>query len=469
MPIQLKSKFDFFRRQNLVYLDSSATTQAPDQVINAVDQVLQYRGNPHRGAHRVAKRNEEILAEARHNVAKFINAQAEEIVFTNNTTDSINLAVDAIADQIKKGDEILTSVIEHHSNMIPYLKLVKRGAIIRIAGLKNGQLDLKDLKDKLSSKTKIVALHHCSNVLGSINQVEKIGALVKKHNPRLFYFVDGAQAVAHIPVDVKKIKCDFYAFSSHKMYGPDGVGVLFVNKKIHPLIAKVRSGGGVVTDVAITYGQDKDIISPDFNPSLIILEGGTPNTSNIVGLSKAVNFIRSIGFDEIQQHERALTKQIIEGLEQIEEIKIFGPKNIKEKIGVVAFGLDEYSLKELGDYLDQRKICIRYGAHCAFPWADVLGQESLRISLGCYSDENDVNTCLQEIKNFIDKKKGLITNPNLESLRDKLYYQNLIPANSKAFIANKIKSAIYNPQETEVMVMAGHFLGIPDIKENKFW
>jgi cysteine desulfurase / selenocysteine lyase len=467
--MQIKTKFEFFRRQNLIYLDSSATTQAPDQVINAVDQVLQYRGNPHRGAHRIAKRNEEILEEARNNVALFVNAKKDEVVFTNNTTDSINLAVDAIADHIKKGDEIIASVVEHHSNMIPYLKLVKRGAVIRIVGIKDGQLDMEDLKSKLSARTKIVALHHCSNVLGNINPVEKIGTIIKKHNSNILYFVDGAQAVAHIPVDIRKIKCDFYAFSGHKMYGPDGIGVLIVNKKIHPLISKVRSGGGVVTDVAITYGKDKDIISSSYDPSMIVLEGGTPNTSNIVSLSKAINFIRAIGFDEIQKHERDLTKKIIAELEKIEELTVFGPKNTKDRIGVISFGTNEYNLKEMGDYLDKRKICIRYGAHCAFPLVDVLGQESIRISLGCYSDENDIDTCLQEIKTFIDKKKGLIINPELEPLRNKIYYQNLIPVNNKNFIIHKIKNAIYNPQETEVVIMAGHFLGIPDTTENRFW
>ncbi len=467
--MEIKSRFEFFRRDNITYLDSAATTQVPDQVIRSVEQVLQYRGNPSRSAHLVSLRNEELLAEARANIAKFIGAEAEEIVFSGNATGALNLAVDSIADLIKKDDEIIISVAEHNSNMLPYLKLVKRGANIRIVGIKDGVVSLDEIKKTLNDKTKIVAIGHCSNVLGNINDVEEIGKIVKDHNKDIFYFIDGTQAVAHLPVDVKKIQVDFYAFSSHKMYGPDGVGVLFIKKDIHHLLTPTQVGGGTVKNVAVTYGQEKDIISPEYHQSLITLEGGTPNTSNIIGLSRAVYFIRSLGLENIRKHELELLEYLIEGLKKIEEVIVFGPEDFTKKIGLASFGLKDHSVKELGDYLGRQKICIRYGSHCAFPLADKLGQESLRISFGAYSDIEDIDRILGEIKLFFDKKKGLIKNPNLEILKNKIYYKNTFITQSIGSILDKLRSAIYNPAETEVVVMGGHFLAIPDMQDNKFW
>src|SRR3989344_2546631 len=467
--MEIKSKFQFFRSHNLTYLDSAATTQAPDVVIRAVEQVLGYRGNPNRSAHVVALKNEELLDEARSNVAKFIGADTSEIVFTNNTTDSINLAVDSIAEHIQPDDEIIVAISEHHSNILPYLKLTKRGAKIRMVGLKDGIINVEEIENTLNNKTRIIAIGHCSNVLGNINDVEKIGTVIKKYNKDILYIIDGAQAVAHLPVNVKKYDADFYAFSGHKMYGPDGVGVLYVSKNIHHLIIPSRIGGGTVKNVAVTPEKEKDIISPEYYQSLITLEGGTPNTSNIVGLSKAVNFIRSIGFDEIRNHELSLLPYLFSGLKKFEEVIIVGPADLNKKIAVVSFGLKEYSLKELGDYLAKQKICIRYGSHCAFPLSEYLGHESLRISIGIYNTEEDIDHILGEIRMFFDKKKGLIKNQNLELLRDKIYYKNTAIVNSVQSIIEKIKSAIYNPRETEVIVMGGHFLAIPDMQENKFW
>lgn len=467
--MEIKSRFEFFRKNNLIYLDNAATTQAPDVVVRGVERVLNYRGNPGRSDHILAQKNEGLLLDSRENIAKFIGAATDEIVFTRNTTDSINLAVDSIADQIKSGDEIIVGISEHHSNMLPYLKLVKKGAKIKIVGLKDGIISSEDIKSALNSKTKIVAVAQCSNVLGNINDVEKIGEVVKKHNKDIFYVIDGTQAVAHLPVDVKKYKTDFYAFSAHKMYGPDGVGVLYVVKDIHHLIIPVRTGGGTVKNVAITFGKDKDIISPEYFQSLVILEGGTPNTSNIFGLSMAVNFIRSVGFEEIRRHEIELTEYLMSELRKFDEIVVFGPSDTSKKIGLVSFGVKEYSTKELGDYLARQKICVRYGAHCAIPLAEHFGQETLRISFGVYTDKEDMDHLLGEVKMFFDKKKGLIKNPDLEPLRNKIYYKNTAIVNSADGILEKIKSAIYNPKETEVVVMGGHFLAIPDMQDNKFW
>lgn len=467
--MEIKSKFQFFRQNNYTYLDNAATTQVPDVVVRAVEQSLAYKGNPNRSSHAVASRNEELLEEARQNIANFIGANSTEIVFTGNATDSFNLAVLSIESQIKSGDEIIIAISEHNSNMLPYIRLVKQGANIKIVGIKDGVIDIEEIKNKLSVKTKIVAIGHCSNVLGNINDIDSIGRLIKNYNKEIFYIIDGTQAVAHIPIDINKVQADFYAFSSHKMYGPDGVGILYVNKSIHHLLTPTKIGGGTVKNIAITFDKSADIISPEYYQSLIVLEGGTPNVSNILGFSKAVNFIRSIGFDEIRRHELSLLQILLDGLSDIPEIKVFGPEILDKKIGLISFGLNEYSTKELGDYLAKQKICVRYGSHCAFPLAEYFGQETLRISLGVYNDEEDINHILGEIKFFLDKKKGLIKNPNLEPLRNKIYYRNTYLVNSFSSIIEKIKPALYSQQDTEIVVLGGHFLGVPDVQENKFW
>lgn len=467
--MEIKSKFEFFRRNNIIYLDSGATTQVPDVVVKAVDQVLNYRGNPSRSAHSVAQKNEELLTEARENIARFVGSAKNEIVFTNNATDSINLAVDAIADHIKDGNEIIIGISEHNSNMLPYLKLAKRGARLKFVGLKNGIISPDDIEVLLNENTKVVTLAHCSNVLGNINDVQAIGNLIKEKNKDIFYIIDGTQAVAHIPVNVKSIKADFYAYSGHKMYGPDGVGVLYVSEFIHHFLSPVRAGGGTVKNVAVSLQKDGDTISPDYFQSLSILEGGTPNTSNIVGLSKAVNFIRSIGFDDIRSHEINLISKLYNELKKIEGVVLFGPTEFENKIGLISFGLMEYSTKELGEHLGRQKICIRYGSHCAFPLVEQMGQESLRISLGVYNTEEDIDQVVGEIKFFLDKKKGLIKNENLEPLRSKIYYRNTRIVNSSNSIIENIKQGLYGTQDTEIVVMGGHFLGVPDMKENIFW
>lgn len=467
--MEIKSRFPFFRQNNLTYLDSAATTQVPDAVIRAVEQSLEYKGNPSRSSHAPAAKNEVLLNEARENIAHFIGADVTEVAFTSNTTDALNLAVDSVAEHIQQGDEIVVAVSEHHSNLLPYTKLSRRGAIIKIVSITDGVINPQSVQDVLSERTRIVAVAHCSNVLGNINDVIEIGHIVKEFNKEIFFFVDGAQAVAHIPVDVKKAQADFYAFSSHKMYGPDGVGGLYVASNIHHLLAPSRVGGGTVKNVAITYGSDKDIVSPEYYQSLITLEGGTPNVSNILGLSRAVNFIRSIGIDQMRAHEMELLALLIDGLASIPEVKVFGPSDTASKIGLLSFGIKDYSTKELGEYLGRQRICIRYGSHCAFPLAEHFGRETIRVSFGVYSTEEDVERLLSEVRFFFDKKKGLIRNLNLEPLRNKIYYKNTHIVNSFSSIAEKVQQALYNPQDTEILVMGGHFLGIPDALENTFW
>ena len=465
----LKNKFPFFRKTKYIYLDSAATTQVPDIVIQGITQTLEFRGNPGRSAHGVSNRNQELLENAKTKISNFIGAFSDEIIFTNNTTDSINVALDSIIHLFEDGDIILVSISEHHSNILPYLKANKNGAKIKLLGIKDGLVDPDEIKNALSSKTRLVAVAQCSNVLGNINNVEEIGKIIKEYNKDIVYVVDGTQAVAHIPVDVKKIQADFYAFSSHKMYGPDGVGVLYISKKIQHLIKPVKAGGGTVKDVAITREKDFDIISPDYDNSLSILEGGTPNTSNIIGLSKAVGFILSNGWKDIRNHEVILMNKILNGLSSFDEVTIYGPENIDEKIGLISFSLRDLDTKELSDYLSSKNICIRYGSHCAFPLAEEFGNETLRVSIGIYNTEEDIDIFLQEVKFFLDKKKGLIKNPNIEKLKNIPFTKTTQIISSQNDIYEMINSMISDRDNTEIVIMAGHFLAIPDVMENKFY
>lgn len=468
--LNIKSKFDFFRRNNINYLDSAATTQVPDVVIRAISDSLKFKGNPGRSSHVTAHKNEQLIDDARSNIARFINAGTDELVFTNNTTDGINTMVNAISHIFSPGDEILVGISEHHSNLLPYIRLAKdKGLNLRLIELDDGVIALDSIKEKISFRTKLVAVAHISNVLGLVNQVESIGSYLKENYSQCIYVIDGTQAIAHIPVDVKKIKSDFYVFSGHKMYGPDGIGVLYVQKNKHHNLKPVRSGGGAVKNIAITRQAETDIVSPEYFQDLSVLEGGTPNVANIIGLSRAVGFINRIGFDEIRKNENFLLSILLTKLSSISEIKLY-PKNPDlDRIGVISFSLKNYSTKELSEYLDSQKISVRYGSHCALPLSEELGSETLRISLGVYSNEEDIDQVVDQIMFFIKKKQGLIKNENLEKLRSHVYYKNSYIVNSFDSIISKIEQSLYGIGDTEIVVMGGHFLAIPDYKNNTFY
>ncbi len=469
--MQTREKFPFFRNNNYIYFDSAATTQVPATVIQGVNQSLEYRGNPGRSGHALATRSEKLLQNAKGSVARFINAESEEIVFTRNTTDSLHIAMDSILGSIREGDEILTSVTEHHSNLLPLTKGLARGAKIKLISLqKNGMVTAFHVKTHLTPKTKIVALNHCSNVLGSINDIEEISEMLKKFNANIIFIVDGAQAVAHIPVDVKKIQADFYAFSGHKMYGPDGIGVLYVNKNMHRLLAPVRAGGGSVENITLTSSTQNKGLSPDYKTTLSTLEGGTPNTANAVGLSKAIGFIYSIGgMHAIREHETTLTKRLLDGLKKCGGVTIYGSTETNKKIGVVSFALLNGKNKNLTKHLTKRKICVRYGSHCAFPLAEALGTETIRVSLGVYNTEEDVDLLLKEILAFIAIQSDTTQHQHMEYYKKRMYTTETNFVNNTEKILSRIRKEIADKTETEVVVMGGHFLGIPDALENKFY
>lgn len=471
MSVSIKSKFKFFREDNGVYLDSAATTQTPDSVSKAIQKAHQYKGNPGRSTHKISQSNQAKVNQAQENIAGFIEANKRELIFTNNTTDAINKAVAAIEHKFEQGDEIVLPVSEHHSNLLPYNKLTDKGVKIKTVKIKeSGVIDIEDFKEKLSENTKLVATHHCSNVLGTIQPAAKIGDIIEQQKQNIFYLIDGAQAVAHIPVNVKQYNCDFYAFSGHKVYGSDGIGVLFTDSQTQQYLQPTTPGGGTVKEVALTDQADETIVSPDYISNKHTLNGGTDNVAGIIGLSKAINFIKSAGhIQRVRQHEKELLAYLTDKLEETEGIILTGPKQIDKRSGLVSFGLENGTIQELGAYLNQRDIFVRFGSHCAFPLAEKLDFETLRVSLGIYNTKDDIHEFLSALEMYLKKKRGGIINPKVEELKKVDYSQStLIASSQKSAIENTIDN-INNEQNSETIVMAGHFLALPDKETNSFY
>ncbi len=463
----IRKQFKVFRQSKYVYLDSAAMTPAPSVVVKAVQEALDFRGNPNRSAHPLAQRSGRLLDEARETVADFICATSDEIVFTRNTTDGINLAVDALTHLFEDGDVVLLSTMEHHSNMLPYVKLRRRGVHTKFVETDERCIKPEDVLKALTPKTKIVAVSHCSNVLGTINDVVAIGKVIRTYNKDIIYIVDGAQAVAHIPVNVRDIDCDMYAFSGHKMYGPDSIGVLYIKKDVHHLLTPARAGGGTINDVAITRGATYDIISPDYDGSLSMLEGGTPNVSGATGLAQAIKFLKDIGMDRIRDHEIKLTQELIDRLDKINNLIIHGPKDAHKRVGLVSIAIDGISPKELGTYLAGNNICARYGSHCAFPLTNELGHETLRISIGIYNTQEDINLAVEEIENFVARKNGDSKNENLLLIKSLVVPKKEIVIKNIETLEKNIRE-FSRKDDSEILIMGGHFLGIPDIEKNTF-
>lgn len=375
----------------LVYFDNAATMQKPKQVI---DELVNYyqaeNSNIHRGAHYLSQRATESFEKTRIAVQKFINAKhSHEIIFTKGTTESINLVASSLKSFLKKGDEIIISEMEHHSNIVPWqLCCQQTGVILKtVPILENGELDISALKNILSSKTKLLAISHISNVLGTINPIEDIVELCHKKSIKVL--IDGAQASAHYKIDVQKIGADFYCFSSHKMYGPTGVGVLYGKEELLRKLPPYQGGGEMVESVSFkktTYAN----LPYKF-------EAGTPNIGGVISFKKAISFIEKIGFESIKKHEKELLLYATEGLMKIEGLKIYGTS--ESKCCVVSFNIDNIHSYDIGTILDKMGVAIRTGHHCAQPIMnrfDILG--TARLSFAMYNTKDEIDECLLAIK-----------------------------------------------------------------------
>lgn len=443
---QIKERFPTLQNNpHLVYLDSGASSLTPQAVIDAMDEYyVKYRSNVHRGLYEISIKATEAYEGARVEIAKFINASPEEIIFTTGTTPGLNALAYTLTPRLTHRDNIVLTRMEHHANLVPWQQMAKHyGFEIRFIGLQTTDhglqpntidrspltvdrslspytLDLKEARALIDGNTKIVSLVHASNVLGTVNPIEEIIKITRAQAPRAYTIIDAAQSIVHLPTDVKDLDCDFLAFSGHKMYGPTGVGVLYGKKvMLEEHLEPFFFGGDMVADVTYTDAVWNDLPYK--------FEAGTPNISGAVGLSAAVKFIQEIGWDEIIQHEQSLTNKLINQLTDL-GVNIVGPTRdplptspsaegerpvlpsfAKEgaggkvsRIGVISFTLPGVHPHDIGEIVNREGVAIRVGHHCAIPLHKMLGLTgTARASLGVYNTEEDINKLIQGIKKVI--------------------------------------------------------------------
>ena len=388
-----KKDFPIFNDTSLVYLDSASTSQKPKAVINSLKNVYENsNANVHRALYSLGSKSTEMYESARKTVARFINAAPQEIVFTSGTTESLNLLSYTLDSKIDKNDEILISHMEHHANLVPWQLLAKRtGAKLRYLPLtKEGELDLSQTERYFTSKTKVVSLTHMSNVLGSINPIDKISKITKKIDA--IFIVDAAQSVSHIPVDVQNLGCDFITFSGHKMLGPTGIGVLWGSLKMLESLPPFLSGGEMIETVTLENST--------WNEVPYKFEAGTPNYVQAIGLGTAVEYLSNIGMENVQAHEKKLTEYAIEKLKTIPELYIHGSPSSRG--GVISFNINKIHPQDLSQFLNEDNICIRVGHHCAQPLLKTLGETSTaRISFYVYNDSSDIDKFVESVKSAL--------------------------------------------------------------------
>ena len=395
---KVKADFPIFaNHKELIYLDSAATSQKPQIVIDRITKFYSSENaNVHRGVYSLSEQASEAYDLARKKVASFIGAKSsKEIIFTKGTTESLNLVAQSYAlENLKNGDEILVSDFEHHSNFLPWqMACQKTGAILKILNSDEaGFISQKEWQSKLNKKTKIVAIAHASNVLGIINDIKKIAKLV--HSVGAVLVVDGAQAIPHLSVSMQDLDCDFYAFSGHKMLGSMGVGVLYVKESILTKMSPYQLGGGMIESVSV----DKTIYADCPEK----FEAGTPNVEGAIALAEAITYLSKIGLAEIRAHEIKLSEYLLNGLAKIKRVKLLGTANAQERTGLVSFYVDGIHAHDLSDFLAKRGLALRAGFHCAMP----LHQSrhcgaTLRASYYLYNSERDLESLLSNLEKAI--------------------------------------------------------------------
>ncbi|MEX0933068.1 MAG: SufS family cysteine desulfurase [Candidatus Pacearchaeota archaeon] len=401
---KLRKDFPVFKNNpKLVYLDSSATSQKPKQVIKVFNEFIEKENaNVSRGLYTLAEKAMEKYEKARKNVADFINVKEKEIVFTKNATESINLLSYTLKEIIPRGkNEILLTEMEHHSNLVPWQELAKREKMkLKFVKVKSNLiLDLEDAKRKINSKTAIFAFTHISNVLGTINPVNKLVKLGKKY--KAITMIDAAQSVPHIPVDFKKIGCDFAVFSSHKMLGPNGIGVLYGKQNLLEKLPPFNFGGGMIKNVFLEKSLFQD--APER------FEAGTQNIAGAIGLSEAVNYLNKIGMKNVLEWENKLAKYSIKKLRKIQGVKIYAPDSNLSS-GIVSFNLNGIHPHDISELLNREGIAVRAGHHCAMPLMRSLNMNSggtVRISFSVYTTLEDIDklvNVLNKINKIFNKK-----------------------------------------------------------------
>ena len=397
----IRKDFPFLEAENgenpLVYFDNASTTQKPIQVLNKLNQFYRKsNANVHRGVYRLSQQATDAYENARKKIAGFINAKDDRsIIFTRGTTESINLVAYAWAQQqLKPGDEILVTEMEHHSNLVPWQITAERtGAVLKYIPLNDDlELDLEKLEKYFTPKTKVFALIHKSNTLGKLNPVQKLIRHAKTVGA--ITVVDGAQSVPHTTVDVQQLGCDFFAFSGHKMLGPTGVGVLFGKPELLESMEPFQSGGEMIEKVTMTHSTWNDIPWK--------FEAGTPNIAQAVGLGKAIDFLQNISMKKVEEHIGELTEYGMKNLSEINGVRIYNKKNIHG--GIISFNVDGVHPHDLAQFLDQDNIAIRTGHHCTQPIMKKLGiSGTARISFYIYNTKEEIDKlcgCMKSTLNY---------------------------------------------------------------------
>ncbi len=395
---KIRNDFPILRQEvngmPLIYLDNAATTQKPVQVIERITRYYETENsNVHRGVHALSQAATEAYEQARGYTARFINAESEkEVIFTRGTTESLNFIAAVLEKVVMEGDDILVSAMEHHSNLVPWQQLCKRkGAVLKIIPMnKAGELNLEALGNMLTPRTKVLAVAHISNVLGTINPVREIADMA--HELGTFVVVDGAQATAHTQIDVRELDCDFYALSAHKAYGPTGIGVLYAKSNWLQLLEPYQYGGEMVDQV--TYER------ATFNELPFRFEAGTPNVEGAVAMETALRYIDSAGIGEIKKYEDQLLEHATRKVENIEGVRIIG--RARNKTAVLSFGVEDLHPYDLGTLLDQMGIAVRTGYHCAQPLIESFGMTgTLRASFAMYNTFEEVDIFVSSLQKAI--------------------------------------------------------------------
>ena len=400
----IKKDFPLLENENITYLDSGATTQKPIQVIKAVEEFYQkYNANPHRGAYSLSVEATEQYENTRTKIAKFINARhREEIIFSKNATESLNLIAYSYGmDNLKKDDEVVLSIMEHHSNLVPWQKVTKKtGSKLNYMYI-NDKFELTDeeIENKITDKTKIVGITHVSNVLGTINNVKKI--IKYAHKKGAIVIVDASQSIPHMKIDVQDLDADFLVFSGHKMLAPLGIGVLYGKKEILNKMSPFLMGGDMIEYV---YEQDTT-----FAPLPNKFEAGTQNVEGVIGLGSAIDYIENLGYDKIQEIEKEVLSYAREELSKLDFLDLYITPNENNHSSVISFNIKGIHPHDVASILDSEGVCVRSGNHCAQPLMRFLGIDSTcRASFYIYNTKEDVDKLVSALNKAYDMFKKYI-------------------------------------------------------------
>ncbi len=411
-PYRIREDFPILKRKingySLIYFDNAATSQKPKQVIETVKRFYEkHNANIHRAIHTLSQEATQLYEEAREEVAKFIKAGSiEEIVFLRGTTEAINLVAYAWGlKNLEQGDEVLISLMEHHSNIVPWEILSKiKGFRVRYVDTNiDGTLNWGALEGAISTKTKIISITHVSNVTGAINDIKKVAKIA--HEYGALVVVDGAQSVPHMPIDVQDLDVDFLAFSGHKMLGPTGIGVLYGKLDLLREMEPFHGGGEMIKEVSFNPTRERCAIS--WNDPPWKFEAGTPNISGAIGLMAAVKYLKSLGMENVKKHEVYLTAYTLERLHEIPEATVYGPKDPLIRSGIITFNINGVESHDVALFLDSHGIMIRTGFHCAQPLHQKLGlPSSARASFYVYNTKEEIDKFIDILKDFVSENSS---------------------------------------------------------------